>query len=163
MAPAEIPRAREAGLFSGCQTTGVTGAAESVRRQLVQHPGILDVAVVLGVLTLSVPPLVDGSDCGCHPTPVWGFFLVGLQGAALLGRRRLPFLTSLVVGILTAIYGVSSLPDPAVPFAGLVATYSAAAYATRRLALVTAACTAVGIAIALLADRGHATVQDWSI
>ncbi len=135
----------------------------SVRRALARYPLLLDAVVAAAVLALSLPPLVNARSCGCDPAPTWGFGLVVLQAVLLLGRRRWPFTVGVAVGFATAVYGVTSLPDPAVPFAGLVAVYSAALYARRRLALLSAVLPAVGIGLALVLDGAHATAQDWSI
>jgi signal transduction histidine kinase len=146
-----------------CHTGTVMAAARAIRSWLVARPLLADLVVALAALGASVPPLVNARSCGCDPAPLWAFGLVAVQCGLLLGRRRRPFTVSLLVGVCTAVYGISSLPDPAVPFAGLVAVYSAAAHATRALALLSGAGAAVGLALALILDRAHATVQDWSV
>lgn len=133
-----------------------------MRDRLSRYPLLVDVVVAAAVLAASLPPLVNARSCGCKPAPVWAFALVILQGLLLLPRRRQPFWVSLAVGLATGVYGAANLPDPALPFAGLVSTYSVAVYASRRLALLAGACTAVGLAIGLGVDK-HATAQDWSI
>jgi signal transduction histidine kinase len=141
----------------------VAAAVTTIRAWLEAHPLLVDLGIALVVLGASLPPLIDARSCGCAPSPTWAFAVVAVQCAALVARRRYPFTVSLLVGILTGVYGAATLPDPAVPFAGLVAVYSAAAHASRRAALVTAAATTVGIGTALLLDSGHATAQDWSL
>jgi signal transduction histidine kinase len=134
-----------------------------LRDWLGRHPLLRDVAVAGAVLAASLPPLVNSYQGDHDPAPTWGFVLVVVQALLLLGRRSWPFLANVAVGASTAVYGVSALPDPAVPFAGLVAVYSAAAYASRRLALLSGAIAGLGIAISLSLDQTGASVQDWSV
>lgn len=96
---------------------------------------VLDPVVALLVFALSVPPLLRyGDGCGCPPVPAWAYLLLAAQCLPLAVRRRWPFGTGFAVGLLTVAYGLSWLPDPAVPYAGLVGLYTAAAHGTRRLA-----------------------------
>src|SRR4051812_44780455 len=158
----DLPRQREAKPPAGCQDRRVTWVS-STRERLSRYPLILDAVVAAAVLALSLPPLVNARSCGCDPAPAWAFGLVVLRAVLLLARRYPPFSVGLAAGVTTAVSGVSSLPDPAVPFAGLVAVYSAALFASRRLALLSAALPAVGIGLALLLSSTDATAQDWSI
>ncbi len=138
-------------------------SAAAVRDRLGRYPTLVDAAIAIAVFAASVPVLVDHHrGCGCRFTPWWGYALLVASCALLLLRRRYPFLVGAVVGTLTGIYGATALPDPPLPFAGLVAIYSAAAYARPRRAALTAAGTAVGITISLALDR-RSTVQDWSL
>lgn len=138
-------------------------SAAAVRDRLDRYPTVVDAAVAAAVFAASVPVLVDHhGGCGCRPTPWWGYALLVASCALLLLRRRYPFVVGAVVGTLTGIYGATTLPDPPLPFAGLVAIYSAAAYARPRLAALTAAGSAVGIGLSLGLD-GRSTAQDWGV
>jgi signal transduction histidine kinase len=137
--------------------------AGRVQVALAAHRVLVDAAVAALVLAVSLPVLVDAEDCTCGGIPAWGYLLVVAQTGLLIARRRFPFLVGLAVGLLSAVYGTSSLPDPAVPFAGLVAFYSTAAYAGRRLAVLAALIAATVIAASLTLPAADATVQDWTI
>jgi signal transduction histidine kinase len=126
---------------------------------------LVDVGVATVVLLLSLLPLLrDGAGaCDCEPVPPWGYALVAAQAATLLWRRRFPFLASAACGVLTSVYGLSTLPDPPVPYAGLVAVYSAAAYASRRLALLTAVIVAVSITVSVGVDWPESDLEDAAV
>ena len=109
---------------------------------------LVDAAIVLIVLLLSVQPLMQRPDA-----PAWGYALVVAQALPLAARRRWPFTVALLCGLLTAVYGVSTLPDPPVPYAGLVGLYSAAAYCTTSRAYAAGVLAAAGVSISLLVDR----------
>ncbi|WP_409329584.1 sensor histidine kinase [Trujillonella humicola] len=141
----------------------MTGLPRDWKRQWADHPWAVDALLAVVVLTVSLQPLLRPASCGCPPTPWWGWAVVVAQCLPLVWRRRFPFTVSLVCGALTAVQGLSSLPDPAVYFAGLVAMYSVAAHATRRLALVAAGIATVSIGLALLSDGSSADVEDWTI
>ena len=112
------------------------------------------------VFLLSLPPLLREDDCGCAPVPAWAFVLVAAQAAPLVFRRRWPFTTAWVIGVFTITYGLTSLPDPPVAYAGLVSLYSAAAHASRRLANASAVIAAAGIGLALVADLPDSDYED---
>jgi signal transduction histidine kinase len=115
---------------------------------------VTDPVIALLVVALSAPPLLDTDPhCDCATAHTWGLFLLALQAAPLIVRRRYPFTAGLAAGLASAAYGVSALPDPPLPAAGLVALYSVAAHASRRLALVSAGIAAVSITVALLIDQ----------
>jgi signal transduction histidine kinase len=86
-------------------------------------------------------------------------YVVG-QCLPLVLRRRWPFAVVLVTGLLAIGYGLSSWPDPPVPYAGLVGLYSAAAHASRRLARLAAGLAAVGIGAAMAFDWPNADLKD---
>jgi signal transduction histidine kinase len=133
------------------------------RRPALLGVDVLDVVLPIAVFAASVPVLVDRHDgCGCRPTPWWGYALLVAECVLLLPRRRFPLTAGLLVGALTALYGATTLPDPALPFAGLVGLYSAAAYARPRRAMVAAGIAVVGIVLSLGLDS-RSTAQDWSI
>ncbi len=118
-----------------------------LREWLRRLSPLADPAIVLIVLLLTLQPLLQGPD-----QPAWAYALVVAQCLPLAVRRRWPFAVALVCGLLTAVYGVSTLPDPPVPYAGLVGVYSAAAYCTTRRAYAVAGFAAAGVLISLLAD-----------
>jgi signal transduction histidine kinase len=127
------------------------------------HPLLADALLVLLVLAVSLQPLFSAVECGCDPVPPWGYALVVAQCLPLAWRRRLPFTVVMVTGALTTVYGLTALPDPVLPFAGLVALYSVAAYATRRLALVAAAVATLAIAVSLAVDPPGGNLQDAAV
>ena len=123
---------------------------------------LADAALAAAVLLLSLLPLLRVEDCDCDSIPGWGFALVVVQAGVLLWRRRYPVLVSLTSGALATVYGLSYLPDPAVPYAGLVGLYSVAAYGSRWWAWASAVIAAVTIGIAMLVDA-TADVQDVAV
>jgi signal transduction histidine kinase len=124
---------------------------------------LADPVIALAVLVLSLLPLLRAQDCGCRTVPTWGYALVGAQCVPLVWRRRWPFAMSIVSGLLAMGYGLSSLPDPPVPYAGLVALYSAAAHASRRLARLAGLVAAVGIGAVMIADWPNADFEDVTV
>ncbi len=141
----------------------MTGLLTRRRRRPDVAPWVLDVGLAVLVLSVSLQPLLRPGDCGCPPVPAWGHALVVAQCLPLVWRRRFPFAVALVVGLLTTAVGLSTLPEPAVSFAGLVAVYSAAAHAGRRLALVVAGTATVLIAVVLAVDRPAADLEDAAV
>jgi hypothetical protein len=124
---------------------------------------LVDLAIAGAVLVLSLLPLLRAQDCGCEPTPSWGFALAAAQAVPLVWRRRWPFAASMVSGVLAMAYGLSTLPDAPVPYAGLVALYSVAAHASRRLAHLAGAVAALGIGVVLAVDWPRADVEDVTV
>jgi len=124
---------------------------------------LADPVIALAVLVLSLLPLLRTPGCDCPSVSTWGYFYVAGQGLVLVWRRRWPFTVALMCGLLTVGYGLSSLPDPPVPYAGLVGLYTAAALASRRLARLAALLAAVGIAAAMVADWPNADFQDVTV
>lgn len=129
---------------------------ERIRAVLRRIAPLGDPAIVLLVAVLSVQPLLG------VPVPPWAHPLVAAQCLPLALRRRLPFSVAAVCGLLTAVYGLSDLPDPAVPYAGLVSLYAVAAHGTRFAAnaagLVAAAAVGASLLLDPSADLGDATV-----
>jgi signal transduction histidine kinase len=119
-----------------------------------------DILLVAMVLALSLKGLSETNGCPCPPLPVWGYALVGVQSIVLLGRRYWPMTVALISGFLAMLYGVSSLPDPPVPYAALVAIYTAAARASQRRAILVAVISAAEIALAMILDRVKSDYQD---
>ncbi|HEV7719737.1 MAG TPA: sensor histidine kinase [Iamia sp.] len=129
-------------------------------RRLV--PSGIDVVVGLGVGLLDlVGALVQaGQDPGEPRQTVAGAALLLGSGAVLVWRRRWPFATSVVVGVLVGSYGMAELPDPPVYVAMVLSLATVAAFATRAHTIgVTAVFVASGIvAVVLSADSGP---DDW--
>ena len=137
--------------------------ASSLQRTLRRVDSrLVDAALALVVLLATLAPLarIGEYDCLCEPVPAWAYALVLLIAAPLAWRRRAPVLVWLTTGVTTAVYGISDLPDPPVPFAALLAVYTVAAYTTRRTALVCAAVTAVVVLLALVTS--DADVLDYA-
>jgi signal transduction histidine kinase len=124
---------------------------------------LADPMIAVAVLVLSLLPLLRARDCGCRTVPAWGYALVVAECVPLVWRRRWPLPMAMVAGLLAMGYGVSSLPDPPVPYAGLVALYSAAAHASRRLARLAGLIAAVGIGAVMVADWPNADFEDVTV
>lgn len=126
-----------------------------LRDRLRRLTPLADPALVLVVLLLSLQPLLR------EPTSPWGYALVVAQCLPLALRRRWPFAVAGVVGLLTIVYGFSSLPDPPVPYPALVSLYSVAAHSTRARAnaagLIAAVCLVGSLLLDPTADLGDAT------
>ncbi len=124
---------------------------------------LLDPAVALGVFVLSVLPLANAQGCGCRPVPGWAWGLVVAESLALVFRRRWPFGASLASGLLAFGYGLTSLPDPPISYAGVVALYSVAALSSRRLARIAGVMAALAVALALLNDGSNADLSNVAV
>jgi signal transduction histidine kinase len=115
---------------------------------------LTDPVIALAVLALSLLPLIQAQQCGCEPVPDWAYALVVAQCAPLAVRRRFPFSAPLMTGLLTMVHGVLDIPDPPVEYAALVAVYTVAAFADRRLANAAAFVAGLGT-IAVFALDWH--------
>jgi signal transduction histidine kinase len=124
---------------------------------------LADPAIALVVFGLSAQPLLNRGDCGCDDIPGWAWVLIAAQSAALAVRRRWPLSVVIVVGLLSAVYGLSSLPDPPVYYAGLVALYTVAAHSTAAGAYIAAAMSAVAIVVTLIIDAPNSDYQDVTV
>lgn len=108
-----------------------------------------DPVLVLVVLLLSLLPLWGKP---ASVAPAWTYALVILQALPLAFRRRFPLIVVTVCGLFAMVYGISAAPDPPVPYAALVAVYSAAAHSHRLGAIITAVSSTVAIVTSLLLD-----------
>jgi signal transduction histidine kinase len=103
-------------------------------------------------------------DCdeGCRPGDAAALSLVLAQTLPLVWRRRHPLTVSLVTGLATAAYGVTTYPDLAmpVPIGGVVGMYSVAAWGGRRAALVAGGVAATVVAVVMSLPRTDADVVD---
>jgi signal transduction histidine kinase len=121
---------------------------------------LADLLLAAVVLVVALQPLFRDK---AGDVPAWGYVLVIAQCVPLVFRRRLPFTVAGVCGALTVVYGMSSLPDPPVPYAGLLSLYSVAAHGTRdraNAAGVVAVFALVGsLAFDPAADAEDVTVQ----
>jgi hypothetical protein len=84
--------------------------------------------IVLAAMVLALEPegpAGDRNGCPCPPQPTWAYALVAVQALVLVGRRSWPVTIALISGFLALLYGISTLPDPPVPYAALVAIYTA--------------------------------------
>jgi signal transduction histidine kinase len=124
-----------------------------------RHPLAADAVLALLVLAVSLQPLFRGGGCDCAPTSPWGIALVIAECLPLVCRRRFPFTVALITGLLTAVHGVIALPEPALPFAALLAVYTVAAHTPRRLAFTAAAVATVGIAVTLSVDWSQTDLE----
>ena len=141
----------------------MTADLSAARTWVERRPLLADAALALVVFAVSVQPLLTDPGCGCPPQPPQAYALVLAQCLPLVWRRRRPFPVAVVTGLLTAAHGLSSVPEPVVAFPGLVAVYSVAAHASRRLALLSGALAGVVITVTLLLDAPYADVQDYTV
>lgn len=122
---------------------------------------LLDPFIAVALLVLSVLPLLRaGENCACPPVEWWAYAMVLLQCAPLAVRRRHPFAAPLVTGLSVVAYGIVDLPDPPVTYAALVALYTVAAYADRRLATVTAGVAVAGVVAVFAVDWPQWDLED---
>ncbi|MDQ3465075.1 MAG: sensor histidine kinase [Actinomycetota bacterium] len=131
-------------------------------RAWMLRPGVADLLIALVVFVVTVQPLIQPQGCGCPPVSWWGYGLVAGQSLVLVWRRRFPFSTALLAGITTAASDVAALPEPVLPFAALVATYTVAAHGRRPLALLAAAITALSLLLILMFDPA-ANAQSYTV
>ncbi len=110
------------------------------------------------VLALTVQPLAP-----TQGLPWWVWTLMGAECAPLLWRRDRPFGAAMLVGAATALHGIVAVPEPALPWAALVALYSVAAHAARRQSLVAAAMTAALVPVILLTDGRPTGVEVYTV
>lgn len=131
-----------------------------LRRRLAP---LIDTAIALGVLVVSMIPLLQGYEDTDDPVPAWAYVLVLGLCLPLVVRRRWPLAVTIWCGCLTIVYGTSSLPDPNVPYPALVAVYTVTAHTNRRTAALTAVLTAVSITFALLIDLDDIDAEDVTV
>jgi signal transduction histidine kinase len=129
---------------------------------------LTDPLIALAAFALSILPLLhvhfsEPGTCGCDPIPLWAYPLVAAQCAPLVVRRRFPFGATLVAGVVTMVHGLTSLPDPPVEYAGLIAIYTVAAYARRPLANVAAVIAAVGTVGVFVLDWPLSDYEDITV
>ena len=141
----------------------MTGGRDDLSAWWRGHPTAVDAVLAAVLLGVTLQPLLRAEACGCEPTPLWGYALATASCLPLVWRRRFPVPVALVVGLLTAVLSATEFREPALPFAGLVALYTAAAHASRRLALAAAAVAALVIGITLAVDWPVADVEDVTI
>ena len=149
MAAWQIPRAGE---DPGLVPWDDGAVSIDVGRWRTRLDRVTDPVIAVAVFGLSLLPLLHEIRCGCPRAPAWAYALVAAQAAPLVVRRRWPFWASMACGVATTVYGLTSQPDPPVPYAGLVALYSVATHATRRLALAAGGVAVCAITLALLVD-----------
>jgi signal transduction histidine kinase len=135
------------------------------RRRLepLTDPLIALAAFGLSILPLLQADLSEPGTCGCGPIPFWAYPMVAAQCAPLAVRRRFPFVAPLVAGVVTMAHGLTSLPDPPVEYAGLIAIYTVAAYARRRLANAAAVIAAVGTVGVFVLDWPRSDYEDVTV
>ncbi len=131
-------------------------------RAWLLRPVVFDVLIAVVVFIVSVQPLLQPQGCGCPPVRWWGYGLVLTQCLPLVWRRRFPVWTAVLIGIALAVQGEVALPEPVLPFAGLVALYTVAAHARRKQAVLAAVLTAVVLLVILVVDPA-ADAQDYTV
>ena len=132
--------------------------SELARAVVQRRPWAGDAALALAVLALTAQPLLAVA----HPSP-WAYPLVLAECVPLLWRRRAPFPVAVLVGAATAVHGLVPIVEPELPYAALVALFTVAADASRRLALVAAGVTAVVVSVELLLDGRPSSVETFTV
>ena len=121
-------------------------------RQAIANQRLID-AVCAAALTIvslvTVLSVIPGLDIPYHAMDPIGFALLGLQTLPLAVRQRYPTEVWTVSGISLTVYSLLGYPPAAGGIGVLIALYTVAAGTDRRTALVSAAVTAIGIALAL--------------
>lgn len=119
---------------------------------------VLLAALVFVILAVGV--LAASAEAG-EPDLRW-FAVAFIAGEAvpLVWRRRFPVTVACAVGLATSLYGVAELPDPLLHAGLLVALYTVAAQASRRVTLIVAA---VGVVVALgsVIGAGDSGAEDY--
>jgi signal transduction histidine kinase len=123
-----------------------------------RHQRLSDAALAVVVLALTVQPLLQA-----QLRPWWAGPLVVAECAPLLWRRDRPFVAAMLVGAATALHGVVGVPEPALPWAALVALYGVAAHAARPQSLAAAAVTATVVPAILLTDGRPTSVEVYTV
>ena len=132
--------------------------SELARAVVQRRPWAGDAALALVVLALTAQPLL----AVVHPSP-WAYPLLLAECVPLLWRRRAPFPVAVLVGAATAVHGLVPIVEPELPYAALVALFTVAADASRRLALVAAGVTAVVVPVSLLLDGRPSSVETFTV
>jgi signal transduction histidine kinase len=129
-----------------------------------RRPSYLDALVAVGVFVAQVAgSLIEAnSDPGSPQLRWWGVAEVAVACAALVFRRRAPFIVLQVVGIMAAAYGISEQPDPPLQLALLVALFTAGQQLERRLLVVVGVITTIG-AVASTVAAGDSGLDDYYI
>jgi signal transduction histidine kinase len=112
-------------------------------------PVVLDAALaaVVGLVTV-VSVLVEDRNDASESLTIAGAALLAVQIVPLVWRRRAPLAVMLVVVGAGVAYGIAELPDPAIMFAPVLATYTLAAHRPRA---VTVPWALAGVAIGAVA------------
>jgi signal transduction histidine kinase len=116
-------------------------------------------AVVLVVTLIEVS--FNDEPLGSHDRALSIGLLVAMS-VLIVFRRRFPVAVWLVSGVLIAIYGAASFPDPVLPYGPLIAVYTVAAYTNWRTTLIAGIVTAAVIAGSMIVDP-HDDLVDWLI
>jgi signal transduction histidine kinase len=80
----------------------------------------------------------------------WGWVLLAVQLVPLVWRRRAPVTVLLISWLGAMFYGMMRLPDPPLMFGPLLATYTMAAYSSRRISVPIIGLLVVGSAVAIV-------------
>ena len=115
-------------------------------------------AVVVLAVSLTEVALDDGIEGGS----AWRTVLLVAMSAVIVFRRRSPVPVWLASGVLVAIYGVGEFPDPTLPYAPLIAVYTATANVGARAAAWVGVVTGATVVASLLIDP-YDDLLDWLI
>ena len=114
-------------------------------------------AVVLAV-SLTEVALDDGREGG----GAWRTTLLVAMAVVIVFRRRHPIAVWIASGFLVMIYGAANFPDPTLPYAPLIAVYTAAAMSSARVAVRVGVVTA-GTVVASMVIDPRDDLLDWLV
>jgi signal transduction histidine kinase len=116
-------------------------------------------AVVLVVSLVEVDANEGFDDTG---SSWWRTALLIGMAVVLVFRRRAPIAVWLASGVMVAVYGVGTFPDPTLPYGPLISVYTVAAHCSARTAVVTGSIS-IGVVIGSLIVDPHEDALDWII
>lgn len=126
-----------------------------------------DGALAVVVALVTVVAVVVESRTDDEQLTAMGIVLLAGQFVLLPWRRRFPLAVAAIVGLCALAYGMSSLPDPPVMFAPLLAIYTVAASEPRSITVpfagVVVAAAAVGIVLGDESDLADVTTAYFSV
>ncbi|MGH8978318.1 MAG: sensor histidine kinase [Acidimicrobiia bacterium] len=127
------------------------GSESVIERWRRLPPLVADAALagVVAVVTI-VAVVVEDQQEPSLSMSAWGWFLLALQLVPLIWRRRFPLAVLLTCWLAAMLYGMAPLPDPPLMFGPLLATYTMAAYCSRRMSVPVLVLLIGGSAVAIL-------------
>jgi len=120
---------------------------------------VADTVLALALVGLTWGTMGLDDDCPC-PVRALAVVLALAQCLPLALRRLAPVPVWLAVGVVTGIHGASTVHDPSVFFAGLVAVYTVVSLSDRRTSVIVGAVTAatIAVSVAVSTDAPFVTV-----
>ncbi|MET0459794.1 MAG: sensor histidine kinase [Ilumatobacteraceae bacterium] len=115
-------------------------------------------AAVVLVVSLTEVVLNDGREGG----GAWRTALLVAMAVVIVFRRQHPIAVWIASGVLVMIYGVANFSDPTLPYAPLIAVYTAAAFSSARVAARVGAITALAVVVSMILDPRD-DLLDWLV